>query len=60
MRRVRVVEFLSYENTRAARNRAVTNVKDFLTQESLNVYEGQLCYSNYGDAYLLEEREQCN
>lgn len=53
---VRVVEFLSFENTTAAKNHAVTRVKDLSTQETFNVYEGQLCYCESGDAYLIEER----
>jgi len=50
---VRVVDFLSFENTNATKNHAVTRVKDLSTQETFNVYEGQLCYCESGDAYLL-------
>ena len=53
MRAVRVVDFLSFENTSASKNQAVTRVKDLSTQEVFNVYEGQLCYCEGGDAYLL-------
>jgi len=55
-RLVRVVEFLSFENTHSAKNHAITRVKDLSTQETFNVYEGQLCYCESGDAYLIEER----
>ena len=53
MRIVRVDKFLSFENTNATRNHAVTRVRDLSTQEIFNVYEGQLCYTEVGDAYLL-------
>ena len=52
-RLVRVVEFVSVENTKATKNHAVTRVRDLNTQEIFNVYEGQLCYCEGGDAYLL-------
>jgi len=52
---VRVVDFLSFENTTSAKNHAVTRVKDLSTQEIFNVYEGQLCYCESGDAYLWEQ-----
>ena len=52
-RLVRVVEFVSVENTKATKNHAVTRVRDLSTQETFNVYEGQLCYCESGDAYLL-------
>ena len=55
MRVVRVVKFLSFENTNATKNRALTQVKDLSTQEIFNVYEGQLCYCESGDAYLWEQ-----
>ena len=52
-RLVRIVDFLSIENTSATRNQALTRVRDLSTQETFNVYEGQLCYCESGDAYLL-------
>jgi hypothetical protein len=53
MRVVRVDKYLSFENTNATRNRAITRVKDVSTQEIFNVYEGQLCYCESGNAYLV-------
>ena len=52
-RLVRVVDFVSVENTKATKNHAVTRVRDLNTQEIFIVYEGQLCYCEGGDAYLL-------
>lgn len=56
LRRVQVVEFLSFDDVAFARSYSVVQVRDVLKNELMNVYDIQLRYMN-GGVYLLKEED---
>lgn len=54
LRRVQIVEFLSFDEIAFARSYSVVQVRDVLRNELMNVYDIQLRYMN-GGVYLLKE-----
>jgi len=54
LKRVQVVEFLSFDEIAFARSYSVVQVRDILKNELMNVYDIQLRYMN-GGVYLLKE-----